>query len=139
MGRRLTRQEAIRTAGVMGASAFVGGAYLGDAAEAWAMHPKFNSQLHLDAFGNVHAAGPNNWDVSEYRAMILFVITQDSGAWAQGSCWTFDTKEYWAGVTGNSSLLPLKKGPAQAWGFAVIWDGDETIHTYPWEVDVTLV
>jgi hypothetical protein len=134
MEHRMDRQTAIRMGGIMAAGAFVGGKYLGDATDAFAMHPKFNTTQKLLTNGVVHVVGPNNWDVGDQRAFIQYSIVQGIYV-AWGQTWTRSTDEYWTSNSRGSGLVP---GAAIAYGSAIVFNTGGT-EQYPWEVNVTLV
>ena len=131
---KMTRQEAIRLAGVSSAAAFVGGATLG-ADAAWAMNPRFDAVLGLTSTGMVKAGGPTNFAADEARARIYAYVAQ--GQWVQTgqTGWVDASRKTWATMVSGPALKP---GPADAYGLAYVQLKSGGYEWYPWEVQVTL-
>ena len=130
---RLTRQEAIRLAGVSSAAAFIGGATLGTG-EAWAMNPRFDTTLFFKGGGILNVRGPNNWASDEAKAFISYCVVQGKRV-AYGWTWTVAPAAYWSQL---ASAVGMKPGAATAYGDAIVFNKDGSSESYPWQVAVTL-
>lgn len=128
------RQTFIRLAGIGGATAFVGGKYLGDAAEAWAMNPKFSTTLRLKG-GYVIATGPTSFAADEARARIFALVAQGNRVQSGQTTWIRADATTWSTALAGPLLKP---GPADAYGVAYVQNKDGSYEWYPWEVAVTL-
>lgn len=132
---RADRLTFLRLAGVTSAAAFVGGKYLGDPAEAWAMNPKFDRVQTLAAGGTVCATGPTNFADDEVRAIVSAHVAQAGRIQSGTSEWFGGRRGTWSVVLAGPAL---KRGPADAYGLAYVQNRDGTYEWYPWEVAVTL-
>ncbi len=129
------RQTFIRLAGIGGAAAFAGGKYLGDAAEAWAMNPKFDTTLRITSGGIVIAAGPTSFAVDEARARIYALVAQGSRVQSGQTGWVRADATSWSSALAGPALKP---GAADAYGVAYVQNRDGSFEWYSWEVAVTL-
>ncbi len=125
----------IRLAGIGGAAVFVGGKYLGEPAEAWAMNPKFDTTLTLTSGGMVRASGPAGFDADEARARVFAHVAQAGRVQSGMTGWIRADAASWSAVLSGP---PLRPGAADAYGVAYVQDHDGTYEWYPWEVEVTL-
>ena len=134
MTPKTDRLTFLRLAGVTSAAAFVGGKYLGEPAEAWAMNPRFDKTLVLSG-GTVCATGPTSFAPDEVRARVYAHVAQGSRVQSGATGWVSGRAGSWAVVLSGP---PLKRGAADAYGVAYVEKQDGTYEWYPWEVAVTL-
>lgn len=129
---KMDRLTAIRMGAMGGAGVFMGGKFLGDAADALAMNSRFDTTLKLTN-GIVRATGPTGLAADEVHAHIYAFVAQGSNIQRGSTAWV--SASTWAATLVGPKLKP---GYADAYGLAYVENKDGSYEWYPWEVAVTL-